>query len=104
MFGNRKSIVRSRIAESRCLQLTTRRLARPATVIATTTFASVQHARQSASHLHWLTVALALAASLIFVLTDSDGGRSSTTFGFKCQLKSPQPWDSRGWFDGESPR
>jgi len=41
--------------------------------------ASAGIARGTTSSLHGLTVALALLASLIFVLTDADGGRSSTS-------------------------
>ena len=77
MFGKREFTVRSRIAESPRSQMTTRRLASRGTASAPSTVTSVQNGRQTASSLHWLTVVLALASSLIFVLTDADGGRSS---------------------------
>ena len=79
MFGRREFTVISRIAASPRSQVTTHRLASRATASAPTTVTSVQNGRQTASSLHWLTVVLALAASLIFVLTDADGGRSSTS-------------------------
>ncbi len=87
MFGSRGSIVCSRIAESRRSPRTTRRLARPATARSLKAMAAVQRPRQTASSLHWLTVVLALAASLIFVLTDADGGRSSLSLWIQMTIE-----------------
>ncbi len=44
---------------------------------------STDTARRTTTSLHGLTVALALLASLIFVLTDADGGRSATSLGLQ---------------------
>lgn len=87
MFGRREFTVISRIAASPRSQVTTRRLASRATASAPTTVTSVQNGRRTASSLHWLTVVLALAASLIFVLTDADGGRSSTSLWIQIAIE-----------------
>ena len=87
MFGRREFTVISRIAASPRSQVTTHRLASRATASAPTTVTSVQNGRQTASSLHWLTVVLALAASLIFVLTDADGGRSSRSLWIQIAIE-----------------
>jgi len=71
MFGRSASKVPSGISRA----ISSRRESRPHTHAAES---SVGAARRTSSSLHGLTVGLALLASLIFMLTDADGGRSST--------------------------
>jgi len=87
MFGRREFTVLSGIAQSPRSQMTPRRLLSRATASARTTVTSVPNVRQTASSLHWLTVVMALAASLIFVLTDADGGRSSRSLWIQMAIE-----------------
>lgn len=65
MFGRRESTAKSRITTAhRSLAMVTE---------------SRIQARGTAGSLHWMTVLLALLASLMFVLADADRGRSSTS-------------------------
>lgn len=65
MFGRRESTAKSRITTAH-------------RSLASVTESRIQ-ARGTAGSLHWMTVLLALLASLMFVLADADRGRSSTS-------------------------
>ncbi len=72
MFGRPAATSTSDIRPSATSRLAARRHVR-------STESSIGIVRSSTSSLHGLTVALTLLASLIFVLTDADGGRSSSS-------------------------